>query len=295
LKQPQDLSVLALRSATHDRRTNLLASSPDDFADSFDICYDPLLTSGSELWTTSVGVKGTVSVVEIGQNNDSTSQAFIVLECHPECSPDISLNLLMTSNPPAADDNMVYSVDAMQSVQADGSFTRLGEITFLGYADVHCQSVTIALQPSMDPIATQRTMPHHQLELRSQAPSIHSPWQTQRDGKGQDFVDESQQTVLASALVESSQPDSGTALLNQRNEASATPDMHQKKSYSPPTRERLVVVKKGYDIYDALRITTYGALGVAAPGMKGSNHGIVYFSANYSNPTMKEETAVANE
>ena len=178
LKQPQGLSVLAWRSTTRERRTSLLAISPDDFTDSSDICYDPSLASGSELWITSIGVKGTVPVVEIQQNGDSTNQAFIVLECHPEGSPEMSLGLLVTSKTPAGDGNVVYSVNAMQNDPADTSFTRLGEISFLEHADVHCQPVTIALHSGL---SGRRAVVPAKQQTSAEAPSttIHQytePW-----------------------------------------------------------------------------------------------------------------------
>jgi hypothetical protein len=123
--------------------------SPDDFAESADICFDLAIAGRSEIWPTNVGIKGTMPVVELAASDNFGFQEFIVLGCYDSDSPENSLALLVTSTHEGRVDEVdkVYIVNAMPDSSDDStSFTRLGEITFLEHANVRWQSVTIALQ-----------------------------------------------------------------------------------------------------------------------------------------------------
>lgn len=148
LKQPHGLSVLAWLYTDDKRPTDLLASSPDDFADSSDMIFDASMSLGSEIWTTSAGIKGTVTVVEPRGQHTSFEPEFVVLGCHYELSDENMLALRVARNPTSDESSgVVYTVDILEDGRmASAAMTRLAEIEFLCDAKVYKTEVTILWQ-----------------------------------------------------------------------------------------------------------------------------------------------------
>lgn len=146
LKQPHGVSILAWVSATIDRRTDLLATSPDDFTDNGDIRFDSSISSGTEIWTTSIGIKGTLPVIELPGGDDSCEQEMIILGCYYLNTPEKSLALLVApgAEAPSNDSATLYSVYALlDGNDTSEDVTRLGEVEFLDFKEVRRREITI--------------------------------------------------------------------------------------------------------------------------------------------------------
>lgn len=140
LKQPEGLAILSWRSVDESRRMHLLAASPDDSVDCEDVLYDPSIWSGSEVWLTNFGLKGSLPIVQ----EPSSKQDFLVLGCHSKELPERSLGLLLTKVNRSAH---FYAVSAVfQEDELSTGFLRLAPINFFDVAKVQEEDVTILWQ-----------------------------------------------------------------------------------------------------------------------------------------------------
>lgn len=145
LKSSGDLTVLAWSHVEPSRSSCLFASSPTDFFGCGRLVADASVVS-SEHWMTSRGLKGTLSVLELSEPEDSqTSVVLALLGCHEDGMPHEPTALRLTTHgvPLAQHDNLL-SVSPQRDIAKHASLlSRLQSVKTFDIAAVRQLQATI--------------------------------------------------------------------------------------------------------------------------------------------------------
>ncbi|KAK5112295.1 hypothetical protein LTR85_011567 [Meristemomyces frigidus] len=150
LTKPRDLSILAWDQVDDERRTHLLASSPRDFRGCGAVALERRVSQPAEYWATNLGLKGTLSVLDLADLEGQSGRVLVSLECHYEDAPEetLGLHVVADGSLPTCDSLTVSVCAVGKPTGSLSTLSRLGRINFFEYADTRRMDMTILTEGS---------------------------------------------------------------------------------------------------------------------------------------------------